>query len=291
MARKKRSGRKTKTQIRTPKKRSGMSFGKIIFFIAFAVIAYNIFNDTSSTTQTSPAEEVAVDASLNQGSYALRGSTNTWPDIQNTKNNIVPYSNQKDLLAKNYYIVLDASGSMKETTCADGKTKMKASIDALEQFLQGAPKDANYGLSVFHQGSFKELVKLNRQTDWKKAMQELRQKLVPDGGTPLASATKAAQKKLEEQGRKQLGYGEYNLVLITDGMAGHGEDPKAAVDLILQNTPLNLSVIGFCIGENNVLNQPGYIQYRTATDPKSLKESLQSVLAESPDFNVSDFSQ
>ncbi len=272
------------------KKRSGMSFGKVIFFVAFAVIAYNFFNDSSST-QTPPDQEVAVDASLNRDSYALRGSTNTWPDIQNKQNNIVPYSNQKNLLAKNYYIVLDASGSMKETTCAGGKTKMKASIDALEQFLQGAPKDANYGLSVFHQGRFKELVKLNRQTDWKQAMQELRQKLVPDGGTPLASATRAAQQKLEEQGRKQLGYGEYNLVLITDGMAGQGENPKTIVDLILQNTPLNISVIGFCIGKNNVLNQPGYIQYRTATDPESLKESLQSVLAESPDFNVSDFNQ
>jgi len=272
------------------KKRSGMNFSKIIFFVALAVIAYNFFNDSSST-QTSPAQEVAVDAELDRDSYALRGSINTWPDIQNKQNSIVPYSDQKDLLAKNYYIVLDASGSMKETNCAGGKTKMKASIDALEQFLQGAPKDANYGLSVFHQGSFKELVKLNRQTDWKRAMQDLRQNLVPSGGTPLASATKAAQLKLEEQGRKQLGYGEYNLVLITDGMAGQGENPKAVVDLILRNTPLNLSVIGFCIGEKNVLNQPGYIQYRTATDPKSLKESLQSVLAESPDFNVSDFSQ
>jgi len=272
------------------KKRSGMNFSKIIFFVALAVIAYNFFNDSSST-QTSPAQEVAVDAELDRDSYALRGSINTWPDIQNKQNSIVPYSDQKDLLAKNYYIVLDASGSMKETNCAGGKTKMKASIDALEQFLQGAPKDANYGLSVFHQGSFKELVKLNRQTDWKRAMQDLRQNLVPSGGTPLASATKAAQLKLEEQGRKQLGYGEYNLVLITDGMAGQGENPKAVVDLILRNTPLNLSVIGFCISEKNVLNQSGYIQYLTATDPESLKQSLQDVLAESPDFNVSDFSQ
>lgn len=288
MARKKRSGRKTK--IRTPKKRSGMSFGNIIFFVVLAAIAFKLFND-SSQTQTSPSQEVVLDASINQNSYALKGSVNTWPNIKNKQNSSIPYSDKKALLAKNYYIVLDASGSMKETTCADGKTKMKASINALEQFLQGAPKDANYGLSVFHQGYFKELVQLNKQTDWKQVMQELRQKLVPGGGTPLASATQAAQKKLEEQGRKQLGYGEYNLVLITDGMAGHGEDPKAAVDLILRDTPLNLSVIGFCIGENNVLNQPGFIQYRTATDPESLKESLQSVLAESPDFNVSDFSQ
>ena len=272
------------------KKRSGMNFGNIIFFVVLGAIALKFFNDYSST-QTSSTEEVAVEASLSRESYALRGSTNTWPNIQNKQKSSVPYSNQKDLLAKNYYIVLDASGSMKETTCADGKTKMKASINALEQFLQGAPKDANYGLSVFHQGYFKELVKLNSQTDWRQAMQELRQNLVPDGGTPLASATKAAQQKLEEQGRKQLGYGEYNLVLITDGMAGQGENPKTAVDLIIRNTPLNLSVIGFCIGKDNVLNQPGYIQYRTATDPESLKESLQSVLAESPDFNVSGFSE
>jgi len=268
------------------KKRSG----DILFFAVLAIIAFKLFND-SSQTQTSPSQEVVLDASINQNSYALKGSVNTWPNIKNKQNSSIPYSDKKALLAKNYYIVLDASGSMKETTCADGKTKMKASINALEQFLQGAPKDANYGLSVFHQGYFKELVQLNKQTDWKQVMQELRQKLVPGGGTPLASATQAAQKKLEEQGRKQLGYGEYNLVLITDGMAEYGEDPKAAVDLILRDTPLNLSVIGFCIGENNVLNQPGFIQYRTATDPESLKESLQSVLAESPDFNVSDFSQ
>lgn len=274
------------------RKKSGSLIGKLITGVVIALIAYSFLSDSPQTTNTTYVSETNTSTkhSSGQKTYALKGSANTWPDIQSNKNNIVPYTDKKSLLSKNYYIVLDASGSMDGVECSNGETKMKASINALEQFLQSAPKEANFGLSVFHHGKFQELVKLSRQTGWKSVMQNLRQKLVPKGGTPLASATVAAQQKLEEQGRRQLGYGEYNLVLITDGQADHGQDPKAAVEHILQSSPVNLNVIGFCIDERNVLNQPGLIQYRTATDPESLKQSLQDVLAESPDFNISDFS-
>jgi len=274
----------------------------IVPFFVFALIGvglFTIFNDdappvssnhssvsqnanSTNSNSVSSVEYVTESSSIQESgdSYALKGAINTWPDIN--ADSAKPYSDQGSLLATNYYIVLDGSGSMRESNCAAGKTKMNASIDALEQFLQGAPKDANYGLSIFNQGRFLELSALGK-------IAELRQKLSPDGGTPLASATLEAQLRLEEQANKQLGYGEYNLVLITDGEAEPNQDPKPVVDRILQETPLNISVIGFCIDEDNVLNQPGYIQYRTATDPKSLKESLQSVLAESVDFNVSAF--
>lgn len=308
-------GRRRDKRNRKSKKKSIVPF---FIFALFGIAFFTIFNDdaptpvstSNSTSQNSnsnssntivpaptsnsvssieskPYDTYISNTRSSGDSYALKGAINTWPDINS--NSAKPYSDQESLLATNYYIVLDGSGSMRESTCAAGKTKMDASIDALEQFLQGAPKDANYGLSVFHQGRFKELVELGRQSDWGPKIADLRQRLSPDGGTPLALAAFEAQSKLEEQAKKQLGYGDYNLVLITDGEADPDQDPEPVVDRILQETPLNISVIGFCIDEDNVLNQPGYIQYRTATDPKSLKESLESVLAESVDFNVSAF--
>lgn len=285
MARKKRKSRKTNKNANAIKKSSGSNFGLFIVLAVFAYIGYSFFSD-------SPSSNSGSDTALAKlKTYALNGAINSWPNIQNSQSNIVPYSDKKNLLAKNYYIVLDASGSMEETNCANGRTKMQASIDALEQFIQNASKGANVGLSVFHRSEFKEKVKLSDKPNWKQVMQELRQTLVPKGGTPLATATAQAQLKLEAQARKQLGYGEYNLVLITDGLANPDENPSQIVEKILQISPVNLNVIGFCIGKDNILNQPGFIQYRTATDPKSLKQSLQDVLAESPDFNVSDFAK
>jgi hypothetical protein len=94
---------------------------------------------------------------------------------------------------------------------------------------------------------------------------------------------------LTRQARAQLGYGEYHLVIVTDGYADPDEKPRTIVDKMLAETPIIIHTIGFCISDKHSLNQPGRILYQSATDVQSLQQGLDDVLAESPDFTAQQF--
>jgi hypothetical protein len=58
----------------------------------------------------------------------------------------------------------------------------------------------------------------------------------------------------------------------------------------LKTTPINIYSIGFCIGENHALNQPGRTFYKAADNPAALRKGLEEVLAESETFDETEFS-
>lgn len=193
----------------------------------------------------------------------------------------------EDLLAANYYVVLDGSGSMEDGDCAGGKSKSDASKEALESFVAAIPPEANVGLLAFDQNGVRERLPLgagNRERFVKEA-----RATQPEGGTPLHKAIDMAYRSLVAQGRRQLGYGEYHLVVVTDGIASNGQDPTRIVDDIVRDSPVLVHTIGFCIGPDHSLNQPGRTLYREANNPQELRAGLQSVLAEAPRFDVTDF--
>ena len=111
----------------------------------------------------------------------------------------------------------------------------------------------------------------------------------PSGGTPLKNAIQQAYQRLTEQARQQLGYGEYHLVVVTDGEATTGEEPDRVVAEMLAYSPVVLHTIGFCISDRHSLNQPGKIVYKAAKDVAGLKQGLASVLAEAEDFSVAQY--
>ncbi|HBH35880.1 MAG TPA: hypothetical protein DDW45_05765, partial [Gammaproteobacteria bacterium] len=154
--------------------------------------------------------------------------------------------------------------------------------------VDSVPQDANIGVSVFHNNKIIEMIPLQREgrIDTAKLSQ-----IVPGGATPLRSAIESAYAKMAVQGGRQLGYGEYHLVVITDGLATEGEDPTAAVRRMLSESPVNLYTIGFCIGSDHSLNQPGFSTYRAADNLDALKQGLSEVLAEAPSFTLDSFQE
>ena len=190
-------------------------------------------------------------------------------------------------IAKNYYIVIDGSGSMKKSGCSQGISKADAAINALESFSKLLPDTVHIGLLTFDEYGIRETLPLGIHT--RKEFLDRVGVLVPGGGTPLLSAITDATKALELQGHKQLGYGEYTLVVVTDGEASEGEDPAPIVKYILDKTPIKLQTIGFCIGEDRSLNQPGRTSYQTAQNAEELVKELSNVLAEADHFNQSTF--
>ncbi len=188
----------------------------------------------------------------------------------------------------NYYVVLDGSGSMSDRECAGGATKMEAAKSALAEFAKSVPASAQLGLAAFDGAGTSERVPLG--TGNRDHFLSAVRAVSANGGTPLRSSIGLGIEKLEEAARRQLGYGDYNLVIVTDGAASPGEDPGGVVAEVLGRSPVIIHTIGFCIGKDHSLNQPGRTLYRAADNPAELRAGLGEVLAESPKFDVSGFS-
>ncbi len=275
---------------RAPNSQRSKRGGPLIVFIAVAVALWFYFSEEASPPSTrSPVSgsnrgSVQPIESTGAKTYALEPLRNTWPAIESAGDAL---TDPGELLATNYYVVLDGSGSMKDRKCSGSRSKMEVAIDALSTFAGELPPDANFGLGVFSRGEIQELIPLGRgQRD---QVQRLASRISPDGATPLYSAIKFALDRLTDQGQRQLGYGEYNLVMVTDGLASSGQDPTSMVQHIFEQTPVNLHTIGFCISDRHSLNQPDRSFYRSANDPTSLSRGLKAVLTEAPAFDVTTF--
>jgi Ca-activated chloride channel family protein len=189
-------------------------------------------------------------------------------------------------IRRNYYVVFDASGSMHDAKCSGGESKIEVAKRALVEFADKLPRDVNLGLSVFDSQGIREILALSpiKSGSVASAIAPIR----AGGGTPLADSIHRAAEALTVQGQRQFGYGEFHLVVITDGEAT-GENPKKVVDRVLASSPIVLHTIGFCIGEDHSLNQPGKVIYRAADNPAELARGLADVLAESPAFATKSF--
>ena len=205
-----------------------------------------------------------------------------WPPAKDEAGGVA-----SDLFARNYYVVLDGSGSMNEKGCSGDRPKMAVAQEALKEFAASLPADANLGLQVFDGRGIRDLLPLgtrNRQ-EFNKFVDGVR----PNASTPLLTAVRQAYAKILAQGGRQLGYGEYHLVIVTDGIADQGQDPTPAVNQILAESPVVVQTIGFCIGAKHALNQEGRTIYRAADNPEQLRQGLTDVLAEAPQFTVTEF--
>lgn len=193
----------------------------------------------------------------------------------------------RDMTIVNYYVILDGSGSMSAAACRGEGSKIEQSRLALKRFAQLVPKSANLGLLAFDADGVQERLPLG-QENRERFVAQVRD-VRPSGSTPLRRAIQLGRERLEDQARRQLGYGEYHLVVVTDGHASSGEDPRQVVNELLTHSPIVLHTIGFCIGADHTLNQPGRILYRAANDLEELQSGLSAVLAESPNFDVQRF--
>jgi uncharacterized protein YegL len=182
---------------------------------------------------------------------------------------------------KNYYIIFDGSGSM-------AGEKLEIAKKALTRFIRVIPEKGNIGLTSFDASGFFERSPLgSSKSDIIKQVEKIK----AGGNTPLGGCIDIAYEKLGIQAARQMGYGEYNLVIITDGEATDGNRMGYAVERLINETPVVIYTIGIRIGEGHALNQPGKILYKSADNYEELSKGLESVLAETEDFIVMDFNK
>jgi uncharacterized protein YegL len=183
---------------------------------------------------------------------------------------------EKNVGMKNFYIVFDGSGSMRGW-------KIDTAKKALEKFVQMIPRDANVALMAFDAHGASERAPFGSPRE--KIIREVFS-VSASGGTPLGGSVEIAYDKICAQARRQLGYGEYYIVVVTDGIATDGERLPVIIDRILRESPVVIHTIGFDIGMGHTLNQPGRTSYKTAQNFKELSEGLGEVLAESEKFTT-----
>jgi len=194
-----------------------------------------------------------------------------------------------NLIARNFVVIFDGSGSMSQSKCSGSRTKSEVAKDAFAQWSDSVPSDANVGLVSFNRGGWSQLPMARYGKQARESFLTVIKGIDPGGSTPLAEAITRAYEMLTPQARKQLGYGEYIIVVVTDGIADDPIKLVKVVDDVLKGTPIVIHTIGFCIGQKHSLNQAGRTYYRAANDPAALRKGLQEVLAEAETFDVSGF--
>jgi Ca-activated chloride channel homolog len=219
----------------------------------------------------SPATSVAPAAVVSSGGPGR--IKDGWIKADDTKGITL----EENLLRKNIYMVFDCSTSM------EGE-KVQVAKRAINQFASSIPEGTGLGLTIFDGAGPSERLPLGLGPDNRKQFNLLVTRAVVGNGTPLDDAIRIGYEALRKQAKAQLGYGEYHLVIITDGEANLGHDPTKVVNELLADSPVVVHTIGFYIGPTHSLNQPGRTIYKDAQSPKDLEEGLGEVLAESDKF-------
>lgn len=179
----------------------------------------------------------------------------------------------------NIVIILDASGSMQDKFRADEtKSKMDAAKEALKEVLAKVPDGTNIGLLVFSGRNIRDewVYPLGpKDTARIIAAIDLPQ---PEGGTPLGRYMRIGANRLLEQREKQYNYGNYRLLIVTDGEAQDQAKIEQYTPEIL-NRQIRVDVIGVDMKTDHKLATDAD-SYRRADNPGELVAAVSQILAE-----------
>ncbi|KYK26114.1 hypothetical protein AYK26_00675 [Euryarchaeota archaeon SM23-78] len=184
-------------------------------------------------------------------------------------------------LTRNCYFIFDGSGSMGDN-CA-GQKKIDGAKEALRRFMSKVPDDVNLGLYVFDGRGDREVVALGsgNRVEFMQAIEDIRD----GGGTPLAEAIRTGTDQLIAQYKKQLGYGAYGMIIVSDGEASGLE--RAAREtksfgVIIMHT------IALCMERGHPLKEYSHAYYE-ADDYEALEKALVEAVAEAEVFEPTEF--
>lgn len=201
---------------------------------------------------------------------------------------LLPPSEPRSIsLDRSFYVVIDASGSMNETECAGSfPNRTEAAKWAAKEFTtKRVPADVNLGLHVFDGSGARERVPLGMQN--RDAITQEIDGIRGGGNTPLNAAIRQAAEALSRQRERQLGYGEFYVVVATDGQASDGDLQENAVRYAAQQR-IPIITIGFCLRADHPLARAS-VSYRDANSPQDLLAALQETQGESPYFDAAAF--
>lgn len=187
---------------------------------------------------------------------------------------------ESDVTKKNVVIVLDASGSMKSRMSGTSVVKMDAAKQALLKVLKTVPDDTQIGVLVFSAGNLKKdeewIYPLGPRDDAR--LQAAINRPQPYGKTPLGAYIKKGADRLLEERTKQMGYGTYRLLVVTDGQASDSDYMRRNVPEVIARG-ITMDVIGVDMRSNHMLATQAH-SYRAANNPQELERAIAEVFVE-----------
>lgn len=187
---------------------------------------------------------------------------------------------QPQLLAEQtVVVVLDDSGSMDDRMRTEqGRVRrIDAAKQALTSVLSSLPPDTEVGVLALNSrmSGSNWIVPLGsgNPDQWISNIRRLR----ADGGTPLGAFMKQAADALLEA-RSQNIYGNYRLLIVTDGEANDGRLVDRYLPDILSRG-ITVDVIGVDMKSDHSLATRVH-NYRRADDDRSLQQAISDVFAE-----------
>jgi uncharacterized protein YegL len=190
--------------------------------------------------------------------------------------------------ASNYYFIFDMSGSMNEE--CSGEKKINGAKEAVTRFMKNVPDDVNIGLMLIGTRTgddFAEALPIGSGN--KDEFLRIINNLNPTGGTPLGEALVASVDKVVEQYKKQLGYGTYRIIVITDGEQT-GVSLKEPCHYLAEHGFIGLYSIGLCMKKSHTLKKYS-LSYRDANNYEELEQALVEATAESDVFDANLFDE
>jgi Ca-activated chloride channel family protein len=189
----------------------------------------------------------------------------------------VPPPGAVQSLQKNFYLVFDGSGSM------EGDRIRSAKMAAIE-LVNKLPEEVAIGLYAFDAEGEGERVPLglNNRVAILKAIKNL----AASGGTPLGRACVQGTETLVGKRAMQLGYGEFRLIVLTDGESSDSLRPftRKMQRLLDQGESIPLYTIGFQLAGDHALRQWS-VFYQNAQNLEELKKALADATAELESFD------
>jgi len=190
--------------------------------------------------------------------------------------------------ASNFYFLFDMSGSMDEN--CSGKRKIDGAKEAVTRFMKNIPDDVNIGLMLFGTRSGDDYAEaLPIASGNKEEFLRIIDSLQPNGGTPLGEALLASVDKIVEQYKKQLGYGTYRIIIITDGEQT-GINLRQPCNYLARHGFIGLYSIGLCMKSSHTLKKYS-LSYRDANNYEELEQALVEATAESDVFDANLFDE
>jgi Ca-activated chloride channel homolog len=190
--------------------------------------------------------------------------------------------------ASNFYFLFDMSGSMDEK--CSGKRKIDGAKEAVARFMKNIPDSVNIGLMLFGTRTGDDYGEaLPLASGNKEEFLKIINSLEPNGKTPLGEALLASVDKIVEQYKRQLGYGTYRIIIITDGEET-GIDLKQPCDYLARHGFIGLYSIGLCMKNSHTLKKYS-LSYRDANNYEELEQALVEATAESDVFDANLFDE
>ncbi len=176
-------------------------------------------------------------------------------------------------------VVLDDSGSMSEwmRSTRGRLRRMDAAKQALLEVLDNLPLDTSVGVLALNSrvNGSNWIVPLGDTST--AGRQDKIRRIEADGGTPLGEFLRVGADELL-RARSSQSYGNYRLLVVTDGEANDGELVEAYVPQILARGII-LDVIGVDMAAQHSLATQAH-SYRRADDEASLTQAISEVFAE-----------